>query len=58
MTVRVAQGSFDYFNVSREWFKMRPSFAGGLWGWVKGSPHVEAILKPWEECSRVSGGTV
>ncbi|KAI8476927.1 MAG: hypothetical protein J3K34DRAFT_516186 [Monoraphidium minutum] len=46
--------AFKYFGFnSKDQFKNRPSFAGNTWGWVKGSPWVEAVLRPWERCSLV-----
>lgn len=46
------EGTFKYLNQTRDRFHKRPSFAGGLWGFVKGSPHYEHILKPWVACAK------
>ena len=46
-------GSLAYFNQSAVPLKGRPSFAGGLWGFVRGGPWVAAVLAPWAACSRV-----
>ena len=46
-------GSFRFFNISDSApFRGRPSFAGGIWGFVRGSPGAVHLLQPWVRCSR------
>jgi hypothetical protein len=52
MTLLTHPGTFAALNATPAAFAGRPSFAGGLWGFVRGGPFVPAILEPWVACAR------
>jgi hypothetical protein len=52
MTRYVHPGSFKYLNATPNLFVDHPSFAGGIWGYVKGSPYTKLILEPWVRCAK------
>ena len=51
MTRWVHDGTLRYFNVERSAFSKKPSFAGGIEGWILNSKAYHQILEPLVECA-------
>lgn len=51
MTRWVHDGTLRYFNVERSALSKKPSFAGGIEGWIQNSKAYHKILEPLVECA-------
>lgn len=44
-------GTWLYFGLNKTVFQGKPSFAGGVNGWIYGSEEYHKILVPWSKCA-------
>lgn len=44
-------GTWNYYNLNKSQFVNKPSYAGGINGWMDKSPEYYSILVPWTQCA-------